>query len=165
MAQMQEAMKNPEVQKEMQQAQQAMANPELQKRMAELKDDPEFKDMFKEIETGGMPALMKYMNDPTVLSKLGKKLEGVQMNQGPPPNAEPVINDLFDAARHASLNRCRKEQQVEQCACSDISAGLVFCFSHHINPIPLVSSYKRGVTKGQRSLCTGAQCATQHVLH
>lgn len=101
MAQMQEAMKNPEVQQQMQQAQQAMANPELQKRMAELKDDPQFEEMFKEIETGGMPALMKFINDPQVLSKLGKKLEGVQM--APPPNAEPVINDLFDAARHGDL--------------------------------------------------------------
>lgn len=100
MAAMQDAMKNPEVQEQMAEAQAAMANPALQQRMAELKDDPEFKDMFKEIETGGMAALMKYFNDPAVLAKLGSKLEGVPMDQaGPPPNAEPEINDLFDAAR------------------------------------------------------------------
>lgn len=29
-----------------------------------LRDDPEFKQMFEEIQSGGMGALMKYMNDP-----------------------------------------------------------------------------------------------------
>jgi hypothetical protein len=31
-----------------------------------LREDPEFKQMFEEIQTGGMGALMKYMNDPRV---------------------------------------------------------------------------------------------------
>jgi hypothetical protein len=95
---MEEAMQNPAVQRQMAEAQAAMNNPALQQRMMELKDDPEFRDMFKEIETGGMPALMKYFNDPKVLAKLGSKLEDVPMNQTPPPS-EPEINDLFDAAR------------------------------------------------------------------
>ena len=107
MAQMQEAMQRPEVQQQVAEAQAAMANPEIQARMAELKDDPEFKDMFKEIETGGMPALMKYFNDPQVLSKLGAKLEGVDISKVPAPNAAPEINDLFDAARHALLTPCK----------------------------------------------------------
>lgn len=31
-----------------------MGNPQLQARMQSLKDDPEFADFFKEIQTGGM---------------------------------------------------------------------------------------------------------------
>lgn len=31
-----------------------------------LREDPEFKQMFAEIQSGGMGALMKYMNDPKV---------------------------------------------------------------------------------------------------
>jgi len=32
--------------------------------MQELRNDPEFKQMFEEIQKGGMGALMKYMNSP-----------------------------------------------------------------------------------------------------
>lgn len=34
--------------------------------MQELRNDPEFKQMFEEIQKGGMGALMKYMNSPQV---------------------------------------------------------------------------------------------------
>jgi hypothetical protein len=40
----------------------------------------EFKEMFEDIQKGGMGALMKYMNDPRVLSKLGSRLGDVQVN-------------------------------------------------------------------------------------
>jgi hypothetical protein len=36
-----------------------MRNEALQKRMAELREDPELKGMFEEIQKGGMGALMK----------------------------------------------------------------------------------------------------------
>jgi hypothetical protein len=35
--------------------------------------------MFEDIQKGGMGALMKYMNDPRVLSKLGSRLGDVQV--------------------------------------------------------------------------------------
>jgi hypothetical protein len=44
-----------------------MQNQQLQQRMQELRNDPEFKDMFEEIQKGGMGALMKFMNDPKVI--------------------------------------------------------------------------------------------------
>jgi hypothetical protein len=40
----------------------------------------EFKEMFEDIQKGGMGALMKYMNDPRVLSKLGSKLGDVAVS-------------------------------------------------------------------------------------
>jgi hypothetical protein len=45
-----------------------MQNQQVQQRMASLREDPEFKQMFQEIQAGGMGALMKYMNDPKVSS-------------------------------------------------------------------------------------------------
>ncbi|KAF8063061.1 AKR2A [Scenedesmus sp. PABB004] len=86
----------------------------------ELRSDPEFAGMFAEIQAGGMGALMKYMNDPKVLAKLGEKLGDV-----PPPSAAgaaaaaapprpaaaaapgaaavPEIDNLFDAAKYGDL--------------------------------------------------------------
>lgn len=64
MKEMQEAMSRPEVQQQMAEMQAYMQNQQVQQRMAALREDPEFKQMFEEIQTGGMGALMKYMNDP-----------------------------------------------------------------------------------------------------
>eukprot|EP00198_Chlamydomonas_reinhardtii_P002423 XP_001691759.1 predicted protein [Chlamydomonas reinhardtii] len=74
MQEMQEMMKRPEVQQQMAAMQAAMQNQALQQRMASLKDDPEFADIFADIQKGGMQALMKYYNDPEFLAKLGDKL-------------------------------------------------------------------------------------------
>lgn len=52
-------MQRPEVQAQMAQMQAVMQNEALQARMAELRQDPEFKAMFEEIQKGGMGALMK----------------------------------------------------------------------------------------------------------
>ena len=49
---MQEAMARPEVQKQMSEMQSYMANPALQQRMATLRDDPEFAEVFAEIQAG-----------------------------------------------------------------------------------------------------------------
>ncbi len=48
----------------------------MQDKMSELKNDPELAAIMKEIETGGPQAMMKYWNDPNVLSKLGKAMGG-----------------------------------------------------------------------------------------
>ena len=67
--------------------------------------------MFEEIKTGGMAAMMKYMNDPTFLSKIGEKVGDLDASLGgaggvvPPPTqamAEPppvVVNNILDAAK------------------------------------------------------------------
>lgn len=77
-----------------------------QTKLAQLKDDPEFAEMFDDLKQNGMQALMKYYNDPKWLAKLGSKLDGVgpEQPQGarprPPPQAPPdEITNLLDAAK------------------------------------------------------------------
>lgn len=58
-----------------------------------------------------MGAMMKYMNDPAFLAKVGEKLGDVPVAAQPPPaqqQAPPEINTLIDAARsgHTSLQLC-----------------------------------------------------------
>ncbi|KAI8462296.1 MAG: ankyrin repeat-containing domain protein [Monoraphidium minutum] len=54
---------------------QAMQDPEYKNKvesaMKGLKDDPEMGGIFEELEKSGPAAMMKYWNDPAVLSKLG----------------------------------------------------------------------------------------------
>lgn len=122
MKQMQEAMARPEVQQQMAEMQAYMQNQQVQQRMQALREDPEFKQMFQEIQSGGMGALMKYMNDPKVLEKIGERLGDVQV-QVPPPGAAaaaagaaaaasagrpaaadvPDIDNLIDAAKYGDL--------------------------------------------------------------
>lgn len=47
---------------------------QLESRMAQIRDDPTLKPILDEIETGGPTAMMKYWNDPVVLSKLGQAM-------------------------------------------------------------------------------------------
>lgn len=108
MKQMQEMMSKPEMQQQLAEMQAYMQNQQMQQRMQELRNDPEFKSMFEEIQKGGMGALMKYMNDPKVLAKIGERVGDVEVQ--PPPAAAaaapsslganvPEIDNLFDAAR------------------------------------------------------------------
>lgn len=76
--------------------------------------------MFEEIGKGGMPALMRIMNDPKWLTKLGSRLgdlEAVLPSPGagtaaaagaaaPGRPPMPEINDLFDAAKYGDLEGC-----------------------------------------------------------
>mmetsp|Transcript_6242 Transcript_6242/g.38785 ORF Transcript_6242/g.38785 Transcript_6242/m.38785 type:complete len:316 (+) Transcript_6242:384-1331(+) len=49
---------------------------QMEKQMEVLKSDPEIAPILREIEEGGMPAMMKYWNDPEMLQKLGKAMGG-----------------------------------------------------------------------------------------
>eukprot|EP00250_Pteridium_aquilinum_P014637 c22109_g1_i1 orf=110-1084(+) len=57
---------------------QGLSNPaqkeHLEARIAQVREDPELKGVLDEIQTGGPSAMMKYWNDPKVLSKLGKAM-------------------------------------------------------------------------------------------
>ncbi|XP_057836648.2 ankyrin repeat domain-containing protein 2A isoform X2 [Cryptomeria japonica] len=58
---------------------QTLSNPnqkeEFEARLAQLKNDPSLKPVLDEIAKGGPPAIMKYWNDPVVLSKLGQAFQ------------------------------------------------------------------------------------------
>ncbi|KAJ7546148.1 hypothetical protein O6H91_08G026900 [Diphasiastrum complanatum] len=47
---------------------------QLEARMASVREDPTLKPILEEIESGGPAAMMKYWNDPVVLSKLGRAM-------------------------------------------------------------------------------------------
>lgn len=104
----QEQMQQPEVQQQMQQMSAMMQNQQFMAKAAALKDDPDLKPMFDEIKTGGMAAMMKYMNDPAFLAKIGEKMgdieevAGSQQPQVDTPD-EPEILSILDAARYGDL--------------------------------------------------------------
>ncbi|CAG9460628.1 unnamed protein product [Pedinophyceae sp. YPF-701] len=105
MAQVQEMMKNPGVLKEMQAMQAAMSTPGFQEKVAALKDDPEFKEMFDDIKSNGMGAIMKYYNDPKWVAKIAAAVG----SPGAAPEAAaaapaaaaaaPEVDNLIDAAK------------------------------------------------------------------
>lgn len=47
----------------MQSLQEMQSSPEFKLKMEKLQADPELKEMFDEMKTGGMGALMKFWND------------------------------------------------------------------------------------------------------
>ena len=103
----QEQMQQPEVQQQMQQMSAMMQNQQFMAKAAALKDDPDLKPIFDEINTGGMAAMMKYMNDPAFLAKIGEKMGDIediaagQQQQVEAP--EPEILSILDAARYGDL--------------------------------------------------------------
>jgi len=97
-----------------------MSNAKVQERMAALRADPDLAPMFEDIQKNGMAALMRYMNDPAWLAKVGSRMGDVTelLAQGggggggaTPPGAIPArppveatsINSLFDAAKAGDL--------------------------------------------------------------
>ena len=47
----------------------------LKAKMEELKDDSDLGPMIRDIEENGQAAMMKYMNDPDLMTKMGKKFQ------------------------------------------------------------------------------------------
>jgi len=115
-------MKDPMMSRVMQSMQNPNARLEMESRMAELKNDPELKHVIEDMESGGPDAMMKYWNDPDVLSKIGKKMQGV-MGDGPPmvggggagaaagagaAEEEEELVDLHGAVSAGDLDACKE---------------------------------------------------------
>jgi len=77
------------------------SSPEFKLKMEKLQADPELKEMFDEMKTGGMGALMKFWNDTEKLKLLSKKLGGAAGGPSPPMTAgdPPAAKDLLEAAK------------------------------------------------------------------
>jgi len=110
---MEKAMANPDVQKEMAEYMKVMQNPDFMKRMQELREDPELKPMFEEMAKGGPAAVMKYMNDPKYLRLIGSKMGDMPMPGGgagagagagaagaAAPQAPPEVTNLLEACKY-----------------------------------------------------------------
>eukprot|EP00850_Spirogloea_muscicola_P001779 SM000006S19544 [mRNA] locus=s6:1380678:1383442:+ [translate_table: standard] len=67
-------MQDPQMANMMQQMQNPLYKQQLESRMAALREDEELKPILEELETGGPGAMMKYWNDPVVMSKIGKAM-------------------------------------------------------------------------------------------
>lgn len=50
---------------------------ETQQKMRVLKNDPEFKHAFEEMDNGGAPVIMEYYNNPDFLRKVGERLDDI----------------------------------------------------------------------------------------
>lgn len=119
--QLEEAMKDPKVQAQTQELSQMMQSPEMLQKLAQLREDPELKPMFEEMQKGGMGAMMKFMNDPVWLAKVSEKLGDPRavaagaaaptagseaptpaaVSKPPPPPHE--ITNIIEAARFGDL--------------------------------------------------------------
>eukprot|EP00249_Psilotum_nudum_P021626 c28179_g3_i2 orf=354-1400(+) len=71
---------------------------QLEARVAQMRDDPTLKPILEEIETGGPATMMKYWNDPAVLSKLGEAMGVGISSDNPIPDESTEDADGDDEA-------------------------------------------------------------------
>lgn len=76
-----------------------MGNPRGQElfkaKMEALKEDPEVRDIIAEIELGGQASMMTYMQDPEVMTKLGKKFQDVMK--------DPELQAILSSGREVEV--------------------------------------------------------------
>ncbi len=71
--------------------------------MMQLKDDPELKEVFQDIESSGPTAMEKYWNDTDLMSKIAKKMSALNVGPGTPPRtAEASTSQVSTACPEAS---------------------------------------------------------------
>jgi len=120
-----EAMDNPDIQRMVNEQMKIMQNPEFIKRVEDLKNDPEMAPIFKELESGGMDAMMKYYNDPSFLEKLTSKMGDLSdimggsmpgMAPGTPPQmvASPAAGNPALGNLMSDPDMMQKFQQLSQ---------------------------------------------------
>eukprot|EP01024_Parvocaulis_polyphysoides_P039592 TRINITY_DN35822_c0_g1_i4.p2 TRINITY_DN35822_c0_g1~~TRINITY_DN35822_c0_g1_i4.p2 ORF type:complete len:231 (-),score=61.42 TRINITY_DN35822_c0_g1_i4:49-741(-) len=63
--------KDPMLKSMMEAAQDPEYKAQIESKMKQMRDDPELKPIIEELETGGPTAMMKYMNDPQIMQKMG----------------------------------------------------------------------------------------------
>lgn len=98
---------------------QGISNPaqkeQLEARLAQVREDPDLKGVLDEIQTGGPSAMMKYWNDPKVLSKLGKamgsaiprEVEAASQQEDQSPEEEQA-NTIYHAASTGDFEMLKK---------------------------------------------------------
>ncbi|BDA43826.1 Ankyrin repeat domain-containing protein 2A [Coccomyxa sp. Obi] len=91
-------------------------SPEQMAKMMQLKEDPELKPIFDDIEANGAAAMEKYWNDTELMSKISQKMSSMNLGPATPPrkqdNLKGLPSTLHDAAKvgdEASLKRLIEE--------------------------------------------------------
>ena len=78
MQQMEQMMKNPAVQQQVQQMQTLLQNPTMQQKMMALRQDPDLQPMWDDVQKNGPMAMMKWYNDPKFVAMIQEKMGDVQ---------------------------------------------------------------------------------------
>jgi len=60
-------------------------SPEQMAKMMQLKEDPELKHVFDDIEANGTTAMEKYWNDTDLMSKISQKMSAMNLGPSTPP--------------------------------------------------------------------------------
>ena len=77
-------------------------SPDKMEKMMQLKDDPELKEVFQDIESNGPPAMEKYWNDTDLMSKIAKKMSALSVSPGTPPRTAESSTSASKANHYLS---------------------------------------------------------------
>ena len=83
-------------------------------KMMDLKEDPELKPIFDDIEANGAAAMEKYWNDTDLMSKISQKMSAMKLGPATPPRKQenmkvlPLLSSVF---MHLKLPRTWLVQQ------------------------------------------------------
>lgn len=95
----------------------------LKSRLEGLKEDPELADVMKDIEENGQGALMKYMNDPEIMSKVGRKFQEAMSD--PEFRAQLRGAEMLPGHEDDEDDEEDEEEEFEETIINLASAGLV----------------------------------------
>lgn len=60
-------------------------------KMMQLKEDPELKPIFDDIEANGAAAMEKYWNDTELMSKISQKMSSMNLGPATPPRKQDKL--------------------------------------------------------------------------
>ena len=60
-------------------------------KMMQLKEDPELKPIFDDIEANGAAAMEKYWNDTELMSKISQKMSSMNLGPATPPRKQDNV--------------------------------------------------------------------------
>ena len=80
-------------------------SPERMEKMMQLKDDPELKEVFQDIESNGPAAMEKYWDDTDLMSKIAKRMSALNVGPGTPPRSAEVPSSKASMASSPLFGR------------------------------------------------------------
>ena len=80
-------------------------SPERMEKMMQLKDDPELKEVFQDIQSNGPAAMEKYWDDTDLMSKIAKKMSALNVGPGTPPRSAEAPSSKASTASSPLVSR------------------------------------------------------------